>query len=183
MLDRLKELDLYDGSLIIFAADHGEEFRERSRRVGHSGSLHDELVNVPLLVKLPGNRHQEVNTPVSLVDVYPTILSVLGLSIDHPVVGQDLKPGRGSEASPEFFETARGKTRLQGVVFQHFKLIQNSTSIELYDLNADPGEINNIAEERPEILADLGRLLEDWIASVKPGAPIARGSLASPLAY
>jgi arylsulfatase len=171
VLERLKELGLYERSLIIFAADHGEAFQERGR-FGHSGSLHDELVNVPLIIKLPGNRHQEIDTPVSLVDVYPTILALLGLSIDHPIVGQDLKPGQTNpRPRPVFFETARGKKTLQGVAFHQFKLIQSSDlgEFELFDLETDPGEIKNVAADKPVVFAELKSQLEQWIASVEEG--------------
>ena len=56
LVDGLRERGLYDDALILFTSDHGEEFHEHGWVGWHSHTLYDELLRVPLVVKLPGNR-------------------------------------------------------------------------------------------------------------------------------
>lgn len=78
----LKYLGLYADSLIVLAADHGEEFAEHGG-FGHGHSLFEEQVHVPLLIKFPGGREAgtQVEPRVSLVDIAPTILEVAGADL------------------------------------------------------------------------------------------------------
>jgi len=80
----LKYLGLYADSLIVLAADHGEEFAEHGG-FGHGHSLFEEQVHVPLLIKFPGNREAgtHVEPRVSLVDIAPTILEVAGADLSR----------------------------------------------------------------------------------------------------
>jgi arylsulfatase A-like enzyme len=76
---RLREVGSYDASLIVVTSDHGESLYERELYIGHSFSLHDEEIRVPLLVRLPGSRRTgRVPGLVSLVDVMPLVLGVAG---------------------------------------------------------------------------------------------------------
>ena len=79
LLDELKALDLYDKSLIIVTADHGEAFYEHEHWA-HNLSLHEEVVRVPLIVKWPENTPSGTsNKPVSIMDIFPTLLEGAGL--------------------------------------------------------------------------------------------------------
>jgi len=92
LLDTLKELGLYDRALIVLVGDHGEEFFEH-RSWLHTHSVYNELLKVPLIVKLPGNAHrgQRVERWARLIDVMPTILDELGVSAGgHYSDGQSL---------------------------------------------------------------------------------------------
>ena len=82
LLDTLRELGLYDDALIIVTADHGEEFLERGW-IGHTRSLYDELVRVPLIVRPPGGppAPQVVDALVSLVSLAPTVLDYAGIDL------------------------------------------------------------------------------------------------------
>jgi len=85
LVDELKSLDLYDDALIIVTADHGEAFYEHGHWQ-HTVSLYDEVVHIPLIVKWPGSsRPARVKTPVSQIDIFPTMLRVAGL--DSPATG------------------------------------------------------------------------------------------------
>jgi arylsulfatase A-like enzyme len=91
LLDRLQELGLADDTLVILTADHGEEFM-RHGWIGHTITLYDELLHVPLLFRLPGRlQPHTVDTPVSLLDVLPTLLDLSASRVEgDPLDGQSL---------------------------------------------------------------------------------------------
>lgn len=91
LIETLKTAGVYDDTLVIVTGDHGEHFGEHGRAY-HQFSLFDELLHVPMVVKPPrtsgrGTVSQEL---VSLVDVYPTVLSELGFSVPETVEGRSL---------------------------------------------------------------------------------------------
>ena len=98
LIDFLREEDLYDDAIIVFTSDHGEEFGERGFVGWHAHTLYDELLRVPLLVKLPGAEHggASLEPQVRGIDVAPTILAALeldapaefeGVSLARAVIG------------------------------------------------------------------------------------------------
>jgi arylsulfatase A-like enzyme len=174
LLDRLHDLGLDSETLVVFTADHGEEFMEHGW-IGHTRALYEELVRVPLLIRPPSGSPAVIAQPVSLVSLAPTILELLcgpGLVGEYLLQGPSLAPllrgESGIEDDPGVFievefeqpesyaaeKTAYKKAVLEGP----WKLIrdENDGSLELYDLEADPGEQQNLAGIRPKI---RGRLL------------------------
>lgn len=93
IIDTMKRLGIYDDALIILTSDHGEEFWEHGG-VAHSHSLHDELLWVPLIFKLPRSDHSgEVETPVSMECLMPTVLDLCDIKYDQQYLsGRSLKP-------------------------------------------------------------------------------------------
>jgi arylsulfatase A-like enzyme len=90
LLARLREIGAYDDSLIVVTSDHGESLYDRGLYVGHSYSLHDEEIRVPLIVRLPGGRPPgRVAELVSLVDVMPMILGATGTKTPAGLSGSD----------------------------------------------------------------------------------------------
>jgi arylsulfatase A-like enzyme len=198
LLETLRELELYDSSLIIITADHGEELFEHGG-FSHGYSLHREVLQVPLLIKLPGQRLGQVHTdPVSLADIYPTVLDVLDVPAPYVVDGISLLPvlregaespagdAPGSDARwPQAFAATRPRTSPQAeraltfhvdwgkrcvaraIVSEGFKLLiieQDYSGAEnitrLYDLQADPGETQDLSAARPQLVRRLTRQLE-----------------------
>jgi hypothetical protein len=92
-LDGLASLGLRERTLVVVTADHGEEFMEHGRTT-HMFQLYDEVARVPLMMRLPGflPAHRGITTPVSLIDVAPTILDTVGLSPLPGADGQSLLP-------------------------------------------------------------------------------------------
>lgn len=165
ILDRLRELGLYDSSLIIFTSDHGEEFWEHGE-LGHGRTLFEESLRVPLMIKLPGQTEgRRVRQPVSGISVTPTILDLVGVDFTPesfaapslvPLLTEDDPP---ADTLPQFAGTPRGNgvVHVAGVRFDRFKLIQNTDdSFELYDLLEDPGEKENAIGRHPDA-AERGR--------------------------
>ncbi len=172
LLDGFEQLGLTDDTLILFTADHGEEFLER-KTVGHGGSLYNELIHVPLIVSYPDYRPTAtaprsgwperswrgtaVETPVALIDLFPTVLDYLGIAPDHPIAGHSLLADTpNAEPSPRtvFSETDWGMYR--AAISPDHKIIHRLTSGErfFYNLQADPGEEENLTAR----LAQTGEL-------------------------
>jgi len=171
LLDHLRARGLYDDALIVFTSDHGEAFLEHGV-LGHGRSLQQELVHVPLLMKIPGVAPGVVESTVQLVDVAPTVLTRLGLPEPSTgTVGRSLLAGADeTESAPAFFSTLLGGDT-RGVVTAGLKLIEHMPTgrRQLYDLDEDPAEARNLAEEQPETVETLTVLLDAWADQVREG--------------
>ncbi len=88
----LKSSQLYDGSIIAFFSDHGEEFYEH-KNLDHSHALFDESINIPLIFKFPGNDNKGavMDNPVNITDIFPTIWDIMQMErMDGYKLGQNL---------------------------------------------------------------------------------------------
>jgi arylsulfatase A-like enzyme len=173
LLNALKAHGLYDDSLIVFTADHGEAFLDREdKKIGHERTLYQELIRVPLMIKPAGNSPRiVVDQHVGLVDLVPTLLAHIGLSapknyrLDGRVLPlSDAEALSKMEPQPVFSETkARGRW-MQSVTWDHWKLIYNRKFDipMLFNLAEDPGETSAVNEEHPEIFENLKAALNLW---------------------
>jgi len=177
LLDRLRELGLYEHTLIVVTSDHGDEMAERKAKNFydvHGHSLYEEIVHVPLVIRLPEGR--AAGTRVSgvsrTIDVMPTVLDVLGVPpANDEMQGRSLGPdwtGPGdapervafTEALAKPFEkkslrTARYKYILnvhENMVKRHGRsfLPDRPLRPQLFDLETDPGERTNLLVPRPD---------------------------------
>jgi arylsulfatase A-like enzyme len=158
----VKEL-LGDGLLVI-TADHGEELGEHGR-FGHSTRFYEELLHVPLLMRLPGQRERrDIACLARHIDLGPTLLDLCGLPPEPAFVGRSLARyvlGVEADTGPEppLIAEARISAEQMHYSVQHggFKLTQDPR--ELYDLSSDPAERRNLIRERPEVAERLTCLL------------------------
>ena len=174
----LAELERRRNSLVIISADHGEEFFEHGGKE-HGRTLYDEVCRVPLVVALPDARHSRprvgvVPTPVSLVDVAPSVLNYLGLPLPPTMEGrQDLLTGNPPEEREVFATFNRAANMLAALAEGDKKVIAKirgtHTEVEYFDLKADP------AEQRPLPLDDEGRRLKDKLLKWVEERDISRG--------
>ncbi len=160
LLTRLKRLGLYDKSLIVLTADHGDGFLEHGF-ISHSTTPYEELARVPLIVKLPRGEHagRVVEDPVRLVDLVPTLLEAVGIRERVEIAGCSLMPlldpasrsPRPSTCEEAVIEIAEeGAAPILAVRTARYKLIvHEKRPAELYDLAADPGEKANLAAAPP----------------------------------
>jgi arylsulfatase A-like enzyme len=178
LLAELRGAGLYERSLIVLTSDHGEAFMEHGF-ISHSAAPYDELLRVPLLVKLPGGRFAgaRVGEQVRLVDLFPTLLEAVGVTGAPAVDGCSLLPlvrggaSTSTAARPDSCSVAVAEIAEDGdswtlaVRTQRFKLIRGAGGRdELYDLVEDPGERIDLAGEgRPEEAA-LARLADSIAA-------------------
>jgi choline-sulfatase len=188
-LDALRARGLLDSTLVVFLADHGEELLDHGG-TEHAKTLYQELVRVPLAVRLPGGRRggKRERTPVEQIDLLPTLLRFAGVKRPEGLPGRDLSAlWLGAEAaeaaSPLMFSEERF-----AVVDKYaaragaMKLILNNdgqelwragTHEELYDLDRDPAERANLAGSRPVTVAFLRQELDRFRAL--QAALLARG--------
>ena len=176
LFDWLREEGLYDHTLILVTADHGESFGEHGL-MAHGVGLYEPEVAVPMLIKLPySERTGRVDYGVQHVDIFPTVLDVL----DHPdpplVQGQTmLEPIERDLYVEEYIcdRMARMWPRVnkrQWALYRgDLKLLADSTGhMELYDLASDPHEENDLAQERAEDREALYSALLQWHERLKP---------------
>jgi arylsulfatase A-like enzyme len=143
----LKERGLYDRALIVFTADHGEEFLDHGKWL-HGRSVFDELVHIPMVVKLPGQRNagRRVAEQVRTVDILPTVLANEQLPVPKPptIMGRPLQEVlAGAPELPALSEISHRGFVAFGVRTGHDKYVWRFSpeSDELYfDLKKDPGE-------------------------------------------
>ncbi len=165
LLMHLQQLDSLDSTLVIVTADHGEEFGEHGQ-FSHRFKLYDELLWVPLLMRLPLGKlsdrsptaGQVVTAQVRLLDLAPTILDLLNLD-DGPFEGTSLLPliqGRDETSRIAISET-QPKTGLYAIRHKGWKLILNvqTGSVELYNLRQDPRETSNCVHTAPLMASKL----------------------------
>lgn len=163
----LKEKGLYDRTVIVVVGDHGEGFGEHLEQE-HGFLLYNSTLRVPLIVRSPrGNKAGgRVATAVSQVDILPTVLDALQIPLAGRVSGVSLRPGlEGLPVEPHdcYAETdaafaAYGWAPLRSVTTDRWKYIHTAHD-ELYDLAADPRELNNLADAQPEPLAEMRQRL------------------------
>jgi arylsulfatase A-like enzyme len=185
VLTRLKELGLYDDMLIAFISDHGE-MNGRRATVDKGVFLYPDVVRVPLVIKAPASQrrqHEEVSSPVSLLDISQTMLDAAGITAEAKFDGISLLPylreGHGSEDRTLLFFGGWHVGVNFACGIQHRAANGNrylysynctSTVDELYDLDSEDA-VNLIAspdhaEARQELISRLGTALQSdprWI--------------------
>ena len=176
LLGELEQRGRYDGALIVLTADHGELFGEHGV-LGHGTLPWDALVRVPLIVKYPHRvRRGTVAQPVSLVDVAPTILAVLGLPPLRETQGAPLWERSGPVLAEELGPDGGGTRALYDDA-GHVLFAQgdgDSRQLALYDLGTDPGE------EQPLPAEGVGARLDTELSSFLARLPRApRGPIAT----
>ena len=178
---QLEAEGLYDDSIIVLTADHGEEFHEHGGW-WHGTTLYDEQIHVPLIVKLPGNRNAGARDKsfARSVDIVPSILAAVGVPVPKAVQGRDLF---GATAAPTavYAEEDHEGNVLEAIRTADWKLIlanagnpRGLAPAELYNLAVDPFEKQNLAAGEPsrvaELTKDLATLRDASRASAVSGA-------------
>jgi arylsulfatase A-like enzyme len=89
LLDELDQFGLRDKTIVVVVADHGEEFLEHGD-LSHARTLFDEILRVPLMLRIPGVAPRTVDAPVELIDLAPTLLARMHVAADPRMQGRDL---------------------------------------------------------------------------------------------
>lgn len=190
VLDALDKSSLRENTIVVLASDHGFHMGEKDYL--YKNSLWEESTRVPLMIRTPGTgaAGQKVNHPVSLIDVYPTLLDLCGLptntaknEMGHDLDGYSLRPFLLQPDTEEWPGPAgalsvvyAGKATSNHPTRQHYALRTkryrylryNTGKEELYDHQEDPNEWVNLAGSAPEILKlqkEFSDALDDIIAS------------------
>jgi arylsulfatase A-like enzyme len=181
----LRESGRLDRTIVAVVADHGEEFLEHGH-IKHCHALYDTEIRTPLLLALPGvEGGRRLAGEVENLDLVPTLLDYLGVETpDLRLDGASLRPliERARAVHEQAF-SAWGV--LRAVKAGRFKLVMDldSGEVELYDLEADPGETRNVAGEHPREVQRLQRALSTRLREVEgvqdAGQAVRRGEEAS----
>ncbi len=161
--------DLQRNTVVVFTSDHGESLGEHGEKT-HGFFLYDSTLRVPLIVKAPqaGVKNRVVSDQVRSIDIAPTLLELLGLSVPAPMQGKSLAVfvNGQSEASPR---VAYSESYFPYYHFEWSPLVaMRSTSLkfikapraELYDLSRDPGEKQNVLSERNDEAIGMAEQLQ-----------------------
>lgn len=189
LFERLKGLGLHDRTLVVFVADHGEEFLDHGRMF-HGQTVYGELTQVPLMMRWPGvlPAGRVVNDVVQTIDVMPTLLAISGLAAPPEVQGQSLVPlirpsegpaGPSWRPRPAISEKAATNptkgaappphdTEAFAIVDGGWKLIHHTArpnggpEFELFDFAKDPLNLHDVAAKHPEEVQRLAKLVAGW---------------------
>jgi arylsulfatase A-like enzyme len=182
LLGLLAQSDRLDDALVVITANHGEELFDH-RGFGHGRTLHEEVLRVPLYLKLPGaTAAATVEVPVSTLDVVPTVLDVLGIPApagDGRSLAPLLREATAARPERDFVHElgAPGEPDYQRALLRgRHKLIEAGGAAavpgaplpaRLYDLVLDPHEENDLAAASPEVVARLRSELDRLLANVQ----------------
>lgn len=170
LMQQLELRGLAANTIVVFTSDHGEEFDEHGS-MGHGHSVYEELLRVPLLVRLDGvlPAGRRIEAPVSLADLAPTLLDLLGQPVPEAMVGMSLLPMMLAGESPgERLQWATsGVPSRYAVQWGDAKLIRERAGSadgapidRLFDLRLDPQETTDIAGAKPITTRALAGLLD-----------------------
>lgn len=176
----------WDQALVVVTADHGEELGERGQ-FGHGTSLYAELLDIPLLVSLPGDKRQRrLAPPVSLIDILPTLREAAGLALapsDEGVSLMALASGRATTLAPRplFAHLFRGRGKgdrenaLRATLEGGWKRIGGGPEgTLLFDLARDPRDQESLTRQQPKLAATLQRRYQAFEARCRKYPPETR---------
>lgn len=177
----LERLGIYDDTLLVVFADHGENMYEHDAWWDHAG-LYDAVVHVPLIVRHPPSiRPSRHDAMVQLIDVAPTVYEAAGVSPPPGLDGRSLWPllrGESGEHRREVFLsecTWEAKRALRTPEWKYITCydpgLYGRREPELYDLRADPAETDNLAASRPELVRQLHARIDRWLQDGLQGRP------------
>ena len=174
LLNLLEDLGIYDETALIFTSDHGESLGEHHFYFDHC-DVYEPTVHVPLIVRCPerlpeGKRVRDLVQ--STLSVAPTVLDLFGLEVPESMEGKSLiEISEGKVDGYEEIYVNQGLwTAKRAVRVGRWKLIKTldksfweTPETELYDLEADPGEVRNLAEDEPEVVDRLELRMYRWL--------------------
>jgi arylsulfatase A-like enzyme len=165
MLKGLNAAGLYDRSLIVVTADHGEEFNEHDG-FWHGTTLYEEQIHVPLVIKKPGGHAERRTDRVRSIDIGPTVMALAGLRSPGTFQGVNVFDQRVEE--PIIAEEELEGNRIVSILSGPWKLIKANPgnprglqTVELYNLESDPLEKNNLAASEPQRVSELEAMLRE----------------------
>jgi arylsulfatase A-like enzyme len=151
-------------TMLVVVGDHGQEFFEHGR-VTHGQLMHQEVLQVPLLIAGPSDivPRRKDDRPVQHVDIPPTVLGLLGFPPHPNFQGADVLAAGGDAYGRKLFMATQHLFHQNVLVWRGLKYVMDSRGEDaLFDLGRDPGETRNLLTARPETAAEYRRIAEHW---------------------
>ncbi len=179
LLDQLANTGVLENNYLVVTSDHGQLY-ERGE-LGHSTALlYDSIIHIPLLISAPGaNTRQDIYAPTSAIDVLPTLLSLAGRQIPASLEGK-LLPGFGGQENVSrsiFSMDAKYDSAFQPFTNATISMIKGNMKLiyylgyasypnrfELYNLNDDIDELEDLAEKESVIASQMKQELLDALS-------------------
>jgi arylsulfatase A-like enzyme len=188
VLAALQQTGRSENAFVVLSADHGEELYDRNFFIGHQMSVYSSVLRVPLILRGPGvPAGKVVEEAVSLMDVAPTLLALLGIDAPPSFEGRPLLKRGELLPAPDFALAQLEPRQVYSIRTKRWHYIwfprfAEQTDIEkrdypiaaeeLYDLQSDPGERQNVIASHPGVAAQLHkRLAEKMPSRVEASAP------------
>jgi arylsulfatase A-like enzyme len=171
LLNFLLDKDLYDNTLIIVTADHGESFGEHKRFFSHGHNLNQENIRIPFILSLPAviEGGIEIDSPVMSIDMMPTILHLMKIEPASYIQGESLLPlikgDKKKRDNPILIQAYGGAG--WSIIKNNWKLIYliKGRSYQLFELSKDPNEQDDLRQKNIPKMAQLRKLLKTRINS------------------
>jgi arylsulfatase A-like enzyme/lipopolysaccharide biosynthesis regulator YciM len=176
IVDELSRRNLLSQTIIVITGDHGEMLGEHGES-GHGFFIYQQSLHIPLLILVPGHQPGKSDNVVELVDLMPTILDLLRVKIPESVQGKSVAAVLNGSKAPGKIAYSESLTAMQhfgaaplrSVQDQHYKYI-DTLKPELYDLEKDPGETNNILDQKKEIASRMKSALHQIVSRYNAAA-------------
>ncbi len=170
VIEKLKSLGIYESTLLVITSDHGEGLGEHEEDT-HGYFAYQSTIRIPLIIKAPGGAAQrKLDDPVSIVDVVPMVLDLVGITQPPHIQGENLSLSLVDQGeSPQRYlyceslhPTKYGCNGLFGLIHDRWKYIW-TTHPELYDLLRDPAETTNLVDSEVKIASELQAQLQSML--------------------
>ena len=162
LIDFLKHKGLYDNTLIVLMADHGEGFNEHDYFL-HCAYLYDDVVRVPFIVKSPNQyRRSTIDRPFPLINMFPSIVKAIGYEVPSNLDGNAVDFRKTTNRTePAIFGAADWFEPLRYILAYPYKLIHrlDTKQDQLFDLATDPGEQHDISTIEKDKVQELRSIL------------------------
>jgi len=172
-LDRIKELGMYDNTLIIYTTDHGEPFGDHGIIRKAEPLLYEELVHIPLIIRHPEGMGagKRLDALVETTEIFPTILDFLNVRRPPRIHGESLLPIMSGEVESIRDYAYMGQfKRAWRINDREWSLLLNldkDNSKELYNLREDPGEKQDLISVKPQKAMELELELRRFVSGLR----------------
>jgi arylsulfatase A-like enzyme len=173
LLDTLVEMGIEERTVVVLASDHGEGFGEHGS-FNHSTTLYEEELMPLLAFRVPGVAPRRVEGLVGLLDMAPTLANLVNAPMETTISGRSLVPYFSGEAAPGPERVVFSELLPDGIAPYDIKAARRGTekllwwvrdgTIQYFDLEADPGEANDLSDERRDDAEALFGTLRAWVA-------------------
>jgi len=172
-LEKVREMGLYDNSLIIFTTDHGAPFGEHGYIKKAQPGLYEYLVHIPLIIRHPegigaGKRFDAI---IETTEIFPTILDFLNVHQPARIHGRSLIPLMSGEVDSirdyAYMGYFKQSWRINDREWSFMLNFKKDGQRELYNLKEDPGETRNLIDENPQRAIELELALRRFVSNLR----------------